>query len=85
MKKKTKKSQNFWSRDEKYLSIRAFDDPMKQKAYELQKGICVKCGKHFEIEEMEADHITPWVEGGKTTEDNCQMLCKLDNRRKSNK
>ena len=34
---------------------------------------------------MEADHITPWHEGGKTNEDNCQMLCKECNRRKSGK
>ncbi len=71
------------TRDDKYLSIRAFSDAMKQKVYEKQKGKCVKCGKHFDISEMEADHIKPWHEGGKTTEENCQMLCKDDNRRKS--
>ena len=73
------------TRDEKYLSIRVFSDAMKQKVYEKQKGNCVECGNHFEISEMEADHITPWHEGGKTIEENCQMLCKKDNRRKSNK
>jgi len=73
------------TRDEKYLSIRAFTDSVKQKVYEKQKGICVKCGKEFKIEEMEADHITPWHEGGKTIEENCQLLCKDDNRRKSGK
>lgn len=73
------------TRDEKYLSIRAFTDNMKQKVYERQKGKCIKCGKQFDISEMEADHITPWYEGGKTTEENCQMLCKDDNRRKSGK
>jgi len=71
------------TRDEKYLSIRAFSDSMKQKVYEKQKGKCIGCGNHFEISEMEADHITPWHEGGKTNEENCQMLCKEDNRRKS--
>lgn len=35
--------------------------------------------------EMEADHITPWHEGGRTNADNCQMLCKYDNRIKSGK
>jgi hypothetical protein len=69
-------------RDEKYLSIRAFTDNMKREAYERQKGVCVKCGNHFELNEMEADHITPWIEGGKTNADNCQMLCRDDNRRK---
>jgi hypothetical protein len=73
------------TREERYLSIRAFTDSMKQKVYERQNGICVKCGKHFELEEMEADHITPWHLGGKTTEENCQMLSKECNRRKSGK
>ncbi len=71
--------------NEKYLSIRAFSDAMKIKVYEKQKGICAKCGEHFEMTEMEADHITPWHEGGKTIEENCQLLCKTCNRRKSGK
>ncbi len=73
------------TRDEKYLSIRAFSDAIKQKVYEKQEGICVKCKKHFELNEMEADHITTWYEGGKTIEENCQILCKNCNRRKSGK
>lgn len=73
------------TRQERHLSIRAFTDNMKRETYERQRGICVKCEKHFEIEEMEADHITPWHEGGKTTSENCQMLCKEDNRTKSGK
>lgn len=73
------------NRKEKHLNIRAFSDNQKREAYEKQKGICVKCKDHFEIREMEADHITPWHEGGKTSADNCQMLCKDDNRRKSGK
>ena len=73
------------SGDEKYLSIRKFSNAMKRAAYERQKGICVKCGKHFELAEMEGDHITPWSQGGKTTSANCQMLCKDCNRRKSDK
>jgi len=73
------------TRNEKYLSIRAFSDAERQKVYEKQKGICKVCKEKFEIEEMEADHITPWHEGGKTIEKNCQMLCKECNRRKSGK
>uniref|UniRef100_UPI0039A73857 HNH endonuclease family protein n=1 Tax=Ornithobacterium rhinotracheale TaxID=28251 RepID=UPI0039A73857 len=70
---------------EKHLNIRAFTPQMKREAYERQEGICPMCEQHFEIEEMEADHITPWHEGGKTNPQNCQMLCKEDNRRKSGK
>ena len=71
------------TRQEKYLSVRAFDNRMKRTAYEKQNGICKKCGKHFELEQMEADHITPWSQGGKTLAENCQMLCKDCNRKKS--
>jgi len=73
------------TRDERHLSIREFSVAMKQKVYERQNGICVKCRKHFELDEMEADHITPWHESGKTVEENCQLLCKTDNRIKSGK
>jgi hypothetical protein len=69
--------------DERHLNVRAFSDSMKREAYERQNGVCVKCGKHFVLEEMEGDHIKPWHEGGKTNAANCQMLCKEDNRRKS--
>lgn len=71
--------------DERHLGIRAFSDSQKQKAYERQSGICPKCGKHYEVHEMEGDHVTPWHAGGKTVDENLQMLCKDDNRRKSGK
>ena len=70
---------------ERHLSIRAFTDNMKREAYERQQGICPICKEHFEINEMEADHITPWSQGGKTIAENCQMLCRDCNRRKSDK
>lgn len=76
--------------DEKHLSIRAFTDSQKRAAYEKQKGICPLCKgdnkkKKWEYEEMEGDHITPWSEGGKTSPENLQMLCKECNRRKGKK
>ncbi|RYG87385.1 MAG: HNH endonuclease, partial [Alphaproteobacteria bacterium] len=67
---------------EKHLSIRAFSPAMRREAYERQKGICPDCKEHYELEGMEADHVTPWHAGGKTTAANCQMLCLEDNRRK---
>ena len=73
------------TRNEKYLNIRAFTDNQKRSAYERQEGICKTCGKHFDIKEMEADHITPWHAGGQTNAENCQMLCRECNRRKSGK
>lgn len=73
------------TRNVKHLNIRAFTESQKREAYEKQKGVCPVCKKKWKIEEMEADHITPWHEGGKTSAKNCQMLCKEDNRRKSGK
>ena len=73
------------NRDERHLNIRAFSDTIKHSTYQKQKGICVKCNEHFDISDMEADHITPWSEGGKTIAQNCQMLCKNCNRIKSNR
>jgi len=70
---------------EKNLNIRAFSKNHKREAYERQKGICSVCKEPYVIDGMEGDHITPWREGGKTNSDNCQMLCKEDNRRKSGK
>ncbi|MEU3294583.1 DUF262 domain-containing protein [Streptomyces longwoodensis] len=71
------------TREERHLSIRAFTDNQKREAYERQEGICPVCKEHFELAEMEADHITPWHAGGRTIAANCKMLCKEDNRRKS--
>jgi len=81
---------------EKHLSIRAFSPNQKREAYERQRGLCAN-GTHclspgnddgkevFAIEDMEADHIIPWRLGGKSTADNCQMLCLPDNRSKGGK
>lgn len=70
--------------NEKALSLRAFEADDALTAYEQQKGICKICGKHFEFEQMQADHIVPWSKGGKTTFDNLQMLCRACNLMKSN-
>jgi hypothetical protein len=77
-------------RNEKHLNIREFTPNQKREAYERQGGICPRCvslhkptaTKVWKIEEMEADHIKPWHEGGKTDSANCQMLCRQCNREK---
>lgn len=71
--------------DERKLSIRAFDKRDARVAYERQMGICPYCGEHFEFEEMQADHIKPWSKGGHTVPENCQMLCRDCNLKKSNR
>ena len=70
---------------EKHLSIRTFTDSQKETQHSRQDGVCPLCKERFAIAEMEADHITPWSEGGKTDLANCQMLCKDCNRRKGSK
>jgi hypothetical protein len=81
--------------EEKHLSLRQFDEKTARKVYEKQHGTCPYCEKKigghtypdgkniYEFKEMEADHVLPWSKGGKTQEDNCQMLCKWHNGHKS--
>jgi len=71
------------TRKEKFLNIRSFSDSQRREAFERQDGICFKCNQKFDLSEMEADHITPWHSGGKTVAENCQLLCRDCNRRKS--
>ena len=73
------------TRDDKHLNLRAFTKAMRLKVYEKQGGKCMICKKAYDMSKMEADHITPWIEGGKSNEDNCQMLCKRCNREKSSR
>jgi len=70
------------SEDERHLNLRAFSDAQKREMYETQDGICKHCNERFALNQMEGDHITPWVDGGKTDIVNGQMLCKDCNRRK---
>ena len=69
--------------EEKWLNLRQFRPSEKQSAYERQKGVCPVCKETYAYEGMEADHIKPWHDGGKTVPENCQMLCIRDNRLKS--
>lgn len=70
--------------DERKLNLRQFTSKEKREAYERQNGICPKCGNHFDLSEMEGDHIIAWSKGGKTTPDNLQMLCRYCNGIKTN-
>lgn len=71
--------------DERYLDLRAFPEDIKIAVWEQQGHRCNECGKEFDFEFMEGDHITPWRDGGRTVFDNCQMLCRDCNRRKGAK
>ena len=74
--------------DEKLLSIRVFSEQMKRRVWEKQGHKCPLCVKNgiateYAFEEMQGDHIIPWSKGGRTVEENCQMLCQKCNNDKS--
>ncbi len=71
--------------EERHLNLRSFSKAVKQRVYERQGGKCAESGEAFPLSEMDADHIKPWREGGKTEENNCQVLHKKYNRRKGAK
>ena len=71
--------------DEHYLDLRAFPEDIKLAVWEQQGHRCAVCGKEFDFEFMEGDHITPWRDHGRTVIENCQMLCRECNRRKGAK
>ena len=67
------------------LNLRAFEKRDKLSAYSKQNGICPICKMQFYFEEMEGDHIKPWSKGGRTISENCQMLCRDCNSKKTDK
>ena len=71
--------------DERCLDLRFFPENIKLAVWEKQKHVCPMCHKEFDYEFMEGDHIKPWCEGGRTVEENCQMLCRSCNRQKGGK
>jgi len=87
--------------DKKLLDIRIFDEATKRAVYKQQTlaaradGVsnCPLCAighdanhaKIWDQKDMDADHVTAWSNGGATSIENCQMLCREHNRRKSDK
>ena len=82
------------------LHIRAFNEREKVAMYERQRGICPMCQRygrsvvsaahsvddaHWDLNEMQADHVLAWSKYGATVLENCQMLCEKHNREKSDK
>ena len=87
--------------DTKLLDVRVFDEATKRSVYASQtktakakgKSNCSHCAighdanksKIWSFGEMEADHVSAWSKGGKTSAKNCEMLCKTHNRAKGNR
>lgn len=86
--------------DYKLLKVRVFAKKVVSKVYRKQteqakaqgKSNCPLCAdglnanrtRIYAESEMEADHVKAWSNGGDSTEENCQMLCKTHNRSKGN-
>ena len=87
--------------DLRLLEVRMFDDPTKHSVYEMQtcaaeekgESNCPLCAlghdasrnRIYKLSEMDADHVSAWSKGGKSSADNCQMLCLTHNRAKGNR
>jgi hypothetical protein len=85
----------------KLLEVRVFDEAIKNSVYAKQTkdakaksaSNCPLCAaghnanksKIYEIDEMDADHVSAWSKGGGSSADNCQMLCVTHNRAKGNR
>ncbi len=90
-----------WEVDTKLLEVRVFDDATKKTIYQKQtewaknknESNCPLCAiwhdsnktKIWNLNEMDADHVTAWSKWWATDNKNCQMLCKTHNRAKGNK
>lgn len=55
------------------------------KVLKRENQICSICGKSVKDENVEFDHIIPWVKGGSSDEHNVTLLCKECNRKKGEK
>lgn len=87
--------------DKKLLVVRVFDEKTKKVAYNKQtqeakvkgKSNCPLCAvgdntnkkRIYDLDEMDADHVSAWSKGGESSAKNCQMLCATHNRAKGNR
>jgi hypothetical protein len=83
------------------LAVRIFDDITKRSVYSKQTEVAARDGvsncptcatvnnnnqsRIYELNEMEADHVSAWSKGGGSGIDNCEMLCITHNRAKGNR
>lgn len=64
-------------------SQRNFDEAQRQVIFRRDRGICQECGVKCEWNAWQADHIVPWIRGGKSIVSNGQVLCPSCNASKS--
>jgi 5-methylcytosine-specific restriction endonuclease McrA len=71
-------------------SKRGFDESQRIAIYRRDRGLCQQCLKEGMNEkeatvswgEWDADHIKPWIAGGKTNIEQAQVLCRVHNEKK---
>ncbi|MDR2426671.1 MAG: HNH endonuclease [Endomicrobium sp.] len=61
------------------------NQPVKQRLYADQQGMCRACGVKMDIFQFEIDHIIPKVKGGGDYYENYQLLCPHCNRTKGDR
>lgn len=87
--------------DTKLLEVRVFQTPVKRATYAEQTQAAARKGESncplcavghdannsriYELDEMDADHVSAWSKGGDSSAKNCQMLCKTHNQAKGNR
>ena len=64
---------------------RLFDNDQKIEIYARDQKKCKACHKQVGEFDWHADHIHPWIKGGKTITDNGQVLCVKCNLKKKDK
>ncbi len=57
----------------------------RQRLYGMQAGDCAGCGQHFQLRNLEVDHIISRGKGGTDHLENLQLLCGACNRVKGNR
>lgn len=64
---------------------RSFDEKEKTQIFARDKGVCRNCSKKVTEHTWHADHIKPWIKGGRTELSNGQLLCIKCNLHKKDK
>ena len=57
----------------------------RKTLYGNQEGFCIGCKNHYNLKDLEVDHIIPRSKGGTDHKHNLQLLCGNCNRKKGNR